>query len=405
MKELSEMMGVKQAVILAGGRGERLKPFTDTNPKPMFTISETPFLERLIQQIKSFGINEIVILVGYLSDKIMGYFETGDRWGVNIKYSYMDPSADTGSRIRQANAEGLIHESFLLMYCDNYCAINYLRHVQNYVNNNPLIQLTVYSNKDNYTRNNIRISESGLVEVYDKSRTVPDLEVVDIGYAIVNRKVLEILPDENVNFEKEIYPRLVEDKKLFATVVEDRYYSVGDWKRIELTQKYFSDDKYIFLDRDGTINVRAPKADYIKNINEFIWLPGAKMAIKKLKDNGYKIIVISNQPGVARQAMTEADVFAIQEEMQKDLLEIGTSIDDFFYCMHNWDDGCDCRKPKPGMLYEAQRKYSIDLKRCWMIGDDERDMHAGADAGCKCMMVSEHHPLPEVVEYILKTEA
>lgn len=405
MRELSETVNVKQAVILAGGKGERLKPFTDSNPKPMFIIDKIPFLERLIKQVKSFGINEIVILVGYLAEKITDYFGNGEKWGITIRYSYLEPSADTGSRIKHAYKEGLIAESFLLMYCDNYCAINFWKHAQNYIHNNALIQLTVYSNKDNYTKNNMKLNDDGLVEVYDKTRSASDLQVVDIGYAIVNRKVLELLPEENMNFEKEIYPQLVDNGKLYATVVDDRYYSVGDWKRIELTQSYFSHDKYIFLDRDGTINTRAKKADYVKNTNEFIWLPGAKEAIKKLKDNGYKIIIISNQPGVARQVMTKDDVFSIQEEIQRDLSEIDVQIDDFFYCMHNWDDGCDCRKPKPGMFYDAQKKYSIDLKQCWMIGDDERDMHAGAEAGCKCMMVSDYHPLSEIVDYILKMEA
>ena len=87
--------------------------------------------------------------------------------------------------------------------------------------------------------------------------------------------------------------------------------------------------------------------------------------------------------------------------MNDDLKEIGAEIFAIYYCPHNWDEGCECRKPKPGMFFKAQKDYSIDLTRCWMIGDDERDMHAGGDAGCKCIYVSEQHPLIEAVDKII----
>ena len=394
-------MKINQAVILAGGYGTRLKPFTDTNPKPMYPFEEKPFLEYLIEQVRGFGIRDVVLLLGYLPEKIMNYFGDGSKWDVRITYSITPVEYETGARLKGALKEGKLAEQFLMMYCDNYCPINFNKLNREFWQNHADIQLTAYANKDGYTKNNLLIGEKGIVEVYDKKRITPNLQGVDIGYAIVKRSVLDLFTEDNDNFEKIVYPKLVEAGKMFATVTEHRYYSVGSWERIELTKAFFSGRKFIFLDRDGTLNVRPPQACYIEKPEDFIWLPGARESVKKLKDAGYTIILISNQPGLARGRLTEEDLGQIHEKMQNELKEIGAGIDKIYYCPHDWDEGCDCRKPKPGMFYQAQKEFSIDLTKCWMLGDDERDMHAGADAGCMCMMVSEQHPLGEAVDRIL----
>lgn len=398
------MKKIKQAVILAGGYGTRMKPFTDTNPKPMYPFEGKPFLEYLIEQIKGFGINEIVLLLGYLPDKIIDYFGDGSKWGVNITYSVTPVEYETGLRIKAALNDGKLESDFLFMYCDNYCPINYRRLLSDYEKNGALIQFTAYSNKDNYTKSNLVINSDGLVSVYDKSRKEPNLQGVDIGYAIVNRKALDLIPDENENFEKIVYPKLVMKNKLYATITDHRYYSVGSWDRIELTKKFFTPRKYIFLDRDGTLNVRPPKACYIKKASDFVFLDGALEAIKKLSDNGYEIILITNQPGIAKGVLDRKTLDKIHEKMNNDLMKIGVKIKHIYICPHDWDEGCDCRKPKPGMFFQAQRDLSIDITKCFMIGDDERDMHAGGDAGCSCIYVSEMHPLSEAVDLVLLSE-
>lgn len=398
------MKKINQAVILAGGYGTRLKPYTDTNPKPMYPFEGKPFLEYLIEQVKGFGIDNIVLLLGYLPEKIMDYFQDGKKWGVNITYSITPVEYETGLRLKTALKEGKLDKEFLLMYCDNYCPINFNKLVRDYIDNNALIQFTAYANKDGYTKNNLLINETGLIECYDKTRKTLGLQGVDIGYAIVNKDALNLIPNENENFEKIVYPELVKQKKMFATLTEHRYYSVGSWERIKLTEQFFKPRKFIFLDRDGTINKKAPKACYIEKLEDFIWIDGAKEAIKKLNDNGYEIILVSNQPGIARGNLDIATLDKIHEKMNNELKEIGAEIKYIYYCCHNWDDGCNCRKPKPGMFFQAQKDLSIDITKCFMLGDDERDMHAGGDAGCKCIYVSDMHPLCEAVEMVLRLE-
>ena len=387
---------ITQAVIFAGGLGERLKPFTETNPKPMFPFNGKPFIEYLVEQIRDFGIRDIIILLGYLPEKVMDALGDGSRYDVKITYFVTPVPYDTQWRLKAA--EDALADEFLMMYCDNICPVDFPKLVSQYHDNDALIQFSAYANLDGYTKNNLLIGENGKVITYDKKRLTPNLQGVDIGYAIVSKKVLSLMSEENDNFEAVVYPKLVAMGKLFATVTQHRYYSIGSFERIELTKRYLSEQKYIFLDRDGTLNERAPKACYIEKPEDFIWLPGAKKAVKRLKDAGYFIILISNQAGIARGVMTEEDLQRIHEKMQADLKAEGACIDAIYYCPHGWDDDCSCRKPKPGMLYQAQKDYSFDLTKCVMIGDDERDVETAENAGISGILVTENYSLLAAVE-------
>lgn len=393
------MKEITQAVIFAGGLGERLKPFTETNPKPMYRFNNRPFLEYLILQIRSWGIKDIIILLGYLPEKIMEYFDNGLKWDVTIRYVITPVEYDTQYRLKAASE--LLEDVFLMMYCDNYCPINFSLLKKQYEKNNALIQVTAYSNADSYTKDNMKIKADGLVEKYDKKRKSENLKGVDIGYAIVSKKVLSLMSEKNDNFEAVVYPKLVENKQLFSTLTEHRYYSIGSFERIDLTKKFFSEQRYIFLDRDGVTNERPPKAAYVCKPEDFKWIAGAKEAIKRLNDAGYFIIMISNQAGIARGVMTEEDFHRVQDRMSLDLAELGAHIDAVYYCPHGWDDKCECRKPKPGMLYQAQKDYSINLTECVLIGDDERDILTAHNANMKGILVTEDYTLENAVNDIL----
>lgn len=371
---------VKQAVVLAGGLGTRLKPFTDDNPKPMYSIHGKPFLGYLIEQLADCGIEKILILLGYKPEKIIDYFGDGSRYGVYINYRITPIEYETGKRIK--DAEALLDDRFLLLYSDNYCPINLDKAERQFIGSNFDIQFTGYTNRDGYTRSNIKYEDEKVV-IYDKSRKALGLNAVDIGYSFVNKSVLRYMPNENINFEAAVYPKVVDSGRMGCFATDHRYYSIGGWERMPLTEEFFRPKKVIFLDRDGTLNERPPKADYVKKVSEFHWIPGAREAIKKLKDAGYYIYLVSNQPGIARGKMTQGDLDAIQEKMAVDLHEIGTKIDGSYFCPHGWDEGCECRKPEPGLFFMAQKEHSLDLSKCIMIGDDERDIEAGEAAGIK----------------------
>lgn len=398
-KQIMGNMTIRQAVVLAGGLGTRMKPFTFSHPKPMYPFGGKPFIAYLVEQIRGFGIRDILILLGYMPEDIMDYLKDGSEYGVNISYDITPVEYNTGGRL--LHALGMLERQFLLMYCDNYCPIDFPRLVRDYEDGNAFIQLSAYENKDGYTKSNLLV-EGGKVKVYDKKRTTPNLQGVDIGYAIINKDVFQFMPRQDINFEEVVYAEALRQGRLSATMTKHRYYSVGSWERLKLTEQFLNHRPTVFLDRDGTVNEKAPKACYIENEEQFIWLEGAKEAIKILKSHDYRIIMITNQPGIARGNLSEEGLLRIHKKMEADLAEAGTSIDRIYYCPHNWDEGCECRKPKPGMLYQAQKDYSLDLTKCILIGDDDRDIEAGCMAGCRTYQVTEGRNLLQIVKELVK---
>ena len=136
----------------------------------------------------------------------------------------------------------------------------------------------------------------------------------------------------------------------------------------------------VFLDRDGVINRDSP--GYIKNRSEFEFLPGSLEAIRQLTSKGFGIIVITNQSAVNRNLISKNELEHMHRLMQADVRSHGGRIDDIFYCPHIPEDGCECRKPKPGMIHSARDAYSIDLTSSIMIGDSVRDIACARNAGC-----------------------
>ena len=141
----------------------------------------------------------------------------------------------------------------------------------------------------------------------------------------------------------------------------------------------------VFLDRDGVINeavVREGKPYPPSSLAELKITAGTESALKALKEHGFKLIVVTNQPDVARGLQTKAAVETINQALAASL-----PLDDIFVCYHSDEDRCDCRKPKPGMLLEAAKKHNIDLGRSYLVGDRWRDIDAGHNAGCKTILV------------------
>ena len=200
-------MVIQQAVILAGGRGTRLRPFSDTMPKAMYPFEGRPFLEHLIQQVKGFGIREILMLLGYLPEKVMDHCGDGSAFGVHIQYQTTPVEWETGSRLKAARS--LLAERFLLLYCDNYCPLQWDKLTAQYEKSGLPLQITVYENRDGYTKDNLRVSPEGVVTCYDKCRETPDLSGVDIGYILMRRDLIDRLPEGDVSFEGALYPTLV----------------------------------------------------------------------------------------------------------------------------------------------------------------------------------------------------
>ncbi len=146
--------------------------------------------------------------------------------------------------------------------------------------------------------------------------------------------------------------------------------------------------KAVFLDRDGIINQKPQEHDYVKSWKEFKFIPGIEELIKAAKEEGYLVIVITNQRGIARGLVSREVVEKIHEKMVASLKKKGAIIDAIYYCPHDIKDHCNCRKPKPGMILQAAKEFNIDLKNSIVIGDSESDIMAGKAVGCKTFLAN-----------------
>ena len=247
-------MFVSQAVILAGGRGERLRPLTDSIPKPMALINGTPFLDYLIYSVIKIGIKKVLILLGYKGDLIVSRYK--NMKDIIIEFSYGVEKDETGRRV--LNAYDQLDDHFLLMYGDNYWPIEMNNMLFNYQQLGASLTTVVFSNKNGNGEygfeNNVVVGYDGMIVKYDKKRESDDANGVDIGYFIVSKKSIVPNIQGNVSFEVDILPQFIARKQLGAYITENHYYYITNMQTLKdfettvesnniipMPQKYFGE--------------------------------------------------------------------------------------------------------------------------------------------------------------------
>ncbi len=388
-------MRPQQAVILCGGRGIRLRPLTDSVPKPMIPVNGQPFLEHLLRQISDQGIRRFLLLTGYLGDQIRNHFGDGNAWGWQINYSHGPVDWDTGRRLWEARHQ--VDPRFLLLYSDNFVPLPLDRLMTLHEREQVLLSLLLAPK----TKGNIRLSPEGHIEAYDETRSGDKLNFVEIGYMIAEGdRLLKLFPrlnnHPNISFS-EIQRYLVGMNEVAGLVLKGPYHSISDPDRLELMRSYLTPKKLLLIDRDGVINRRPPRGEYVTRWKEFQWIPGTRQAMKELAKCGFKFIVISNQAGIARGKVEPEAVEEINQNMTLELRKDDIEVIDTYVCPHHWDEHCECRKPAPGLFFRASRDHLLRMDHTIYIGDDPRDCLAADNAGCLSILVGSdfesHDPL------------
>ena len=159
----------------------------------------------------------------------------------------------------------------------------------------------------------------------------------------------------------------------------------------------------IFLDRDGVINANPPNNGYVCSWNDFTFLPNALEAIHTLTQCGYCIILTTNQAGIGKGIFTKEQLSDIHQRMLNEINKFGGHIEKIYYCPHHPDDGCPCRKPKPGMLLTAANEHCFDITSSFFIGDSLTDITAAKSAGAKPILVLTGHGR-DSYEHFIKSE-
>lgn len=157
-------------------------------------------------------------------------------------------------------------------------------------------------------------------------------------------------------------------------------------------------NKAVFLDRDGVINKN--RDDYVKSIDEFVFLPNVAEAIRILNKMNYLIIIITNQSAINRKIISKADLENIHNYMLENLENTGCRISKIYVCPHKPDENCECRKPKSGLLENAIEDFKVSVANSWLIGDNITDIQAAEKIGLKSIMIDKDGDIMKAVKQI-----
>lgn len=384
------MSALRQAVILCGGLGTRLHPYTLDLPKPMIATNGRPFLAYIVDQLAEQGIEKIILLTGYRGDQIEKYFGDGRKFGVAVTYSQGPVEWETAKRIWEARGD--FDDQFLLMYSDNYIPINLAKLKAHHDASGKPLTVSLCRKE----KGNIRVGADGVIEAYDSSRTQAGLDYVEVGYMVAARdRMLAAIAEPEKSFSN-VLKALAAAGELAGFTLKDRYQSIGDPERWRKAESYLANKRILLLDRDGTLNVKAEKARYITDWSEFAWLPDARAGLKKLAQAGFEFALITNQAGVARGLIKQEALDDIHARMIADLTTDGVKVKGVYVCPHHWDEKCACRKPAPGMLLQASRDLNLRLDRTIYVGDDPRDCETADAAFCMSAFVGPTEELTQL---------
>lgn len=394
-----------KVVIIAGGQGTRIASVNSEIPKAMIPINGKPIIEYQVELAKRYGFNDFLFIIGYLGDQIESYFQDGSQWGVHI--SYFRETTPLGT----AGALGLLRdqltEDFFVFYGDTVMDFDMLHMLSYHRANQADATLFLHPNDHPYDSDIVDIDAQGKVRGFHH-KPHPDgfvaHNMVNAALFIFSPKILTVIePGVKCHIEKHVLPRCIASgMNLYGYVsaeyikdmgTPDRYYAVCDdvvsGKVARLNRAYAR--PAVFLDRDGVINY---EVDLLHHVEQMQLIPGAAEAIHRINQMGYLAIVVTNQPVIARNLCSFEELEQIHMQMETLLGHEHAYVNAIYYCPHHPDAGypeerkeykitCNCRKPAPGMLLQAAKDWNIDLENSYMIGDSQRDVEAGNNAGVK----------------------
>jgi len=386
---------LNQALILAGGFGTRLGELTKHTPKPLLSINGTIFLEYVIWNLKRYQIKNILLSVGYLSEKIISHFGSGEKFGVSIDYIIEVRPLGTGGALKLAAPK--LHDQFLVLNGDTLFDFNYFDLFLELNNKEVLSAMALRKVEDSGRYGTVSLDKSHKVTEFNEKKSTSE-GLVNGGVYIFHKNVINFIPEGTSSLEEDVLPALIKKNQLVGKEYGGFFIDIGvseSLRKAKISIPKWKKKPTFFLDRDGVVNV---DKGYVHKTSDFQWVPGVEEIIKNFNDKGFLVIIITNQAGIARGYYSESDFTKISQWMNNQLIKKGAHIDEFYYCPHHPREGkgkflveCSCRKPKPGMIKQAIKEWSIDLENSFFVGDKKSDLEAGRRANIKSYLFEENN--------------
>ncbi len=403
-----------QAIILAGGKGTRLASRLGGAPKPLIDVLGTPLLERQLRQLAAAGFDRAVILVNHRADLIERFCaERGDR---RIAVTLIDDGEPAGTAGAVFRALDRLDDEFLVVYGDTLFDLDFAR-FERFHAADPGAAATLFLHPNDHPADSdlVELDGQGLVRAFHayphpEGSWLPNM--VNAALYIVRKRAMagrdDLFPaGAIVDFAKDFFPAiLAEGKRLRGYVSPEYIKDIGTPERLDRACADLASGKIaaaslrerqtaVFLDRDGTLNV--PNG-HISAPDRLELFPFAGAAVRALNASRHRVVVITNQPVIARGDCTTEELALIHAKLETQLGREGAFVERIYYCPHHPDSGfegevaelkgvCDCRKPAPGLMLRARDDLNLDLAGSWMIGDSASDLAAAKACGVTSVLV------------------
>jgi D,D-heptose 1,7-bisphosphate phosphatase len=400
---------MRQAVILVGGKGTRLKEVSGNLPKPMVPVLGKPLLQYLIEQCVAYDIVDIKLLVSYKREVIEDYFGDGSQYGASIQYIVEDIPRGTAGALMDALLE--LDEQFLVVYGDTFFDIDLGSFWKFHQDQAGDASIFLHPNDHPHDSDLVEVdSDLQVQKIYPYPHdNLWRQNLVNAAVYMFNKNALQGVDfvSERPDIAKELFPLMLEsEKKLYGYISTEYIKDIGTPKRLSKVERDINSGKVeslnkqtpkmaIFLDRDGTIN---QEMNHLSSQEQFELIHGVGEAICQINAAGILAVVVTNQPVIARGELKESKLQVIHNKMDTLLGRQGAYLDRLYYCPHHTDSGfegeikalkfdCDCRKPKIGLFTQAKNDLNIVLEKSWVVGDSTRDILAAQNAGMKSVLV------------------
>jgi mannose-1-phosphate guanylyltransferase / phosphomannomutase len=404
----------KQVVILCGGKGTRMGDLTLHIPKPMVALAGKPILEHQLDLARRYSCQEIILLTGYLGEVIQAYFRDGSDRGLRLQYHREDVPLGTAGALKEI--EDRLDENFFVFYGDTMMDIDLARLADFHLQRQAQATLVVHPNHHPDDSDLLDLDAAEQVTAfYPKPRdpTCVHRNLANAALYVLSRDVLRhAVRGQFADLVKDVFPKALRcGARLLGYNTPEYITDVGTPERLRAVEADVLSGKVarlnrrhprpaVFLDRDGVLNV---DADPVARGEQLQLLPGVAEAIRRINRSEHLAIVVTNQPAIAKGFLSETDLAAVHAALETMIGREHAFVDRIYYCPHHPDKGfagerpeykiaCKCRKPAPGMLLAAAAELNIDLSRSYMIGDRSVDILAGAEAGCKTVLVGGRAP-------------